>query len=95
MRRDFEEPASHGRAFDQMAHEVWRFAPLDSSHAYQNYLPFDYVWHRLSLHLNDPTELIAHNALTVVMDLVFKHCKTSEITVSLLTYQGQLKPGIG
>lgn len=89
---DLRNPRVMAGAFDQMAHEVWRFAPLDSSHAYQNYLPFDYVWHRLSLHLNDPTELIAHNALTVVMDLVFKHCNRSEITVSLRTYQASSNP---
>lgn len=82
---DLRNPRLMAGAFDQMAHEVWRFAPLDPLHKYQKYLPFDYVWHRLSLHLNAPTRLIAHEAITVVMDRVFKHGTRSEVTVSLLT----------
>lgn len=72
-------------AFEQMAHEVWRFAPLDPAHSYQKYLPYDYVWHRLSLHLNDPAEIIAHLALTEMIDRVFKDDKSAVIALTVDT----------
>lgn len=82
---DLTIPRIMAGAFDQMAHEVWRFAPLDRLHKYQKYLPFDYVWHRLSVHLNDPAEVIAHTALGEMIDLAFNLSKRGEITLSLRT----------
>ncbi len=85
---DLYNPRVMGGVFEQMAHEVWRFAPLDPLHQYQKFLPFDYVLHRLtvyldSLHLIDPGEIIAPVALDVMMDRVFKHGDRSEVTLSL------------
>ncbi|WP_319244054.1 hypothetical protein [uncultured Propionivibrio sp.] len=49
---EMRNPRVMAGVFEQMAHEVWRFAPLDPNHQYQKYLPFDYVWHRLSVGLS-------------------------------------------
>jgi hypothetical protein len=84
-KEDLYNPRTMAGAFEQMAHEVWRFAPFDQAHRYQKFLPFDYVWHRLSLHFNDPEEEIAHTALGEMLDMPFKHDWTKEITLTLRT----------
>lgn len=82
---DLKNPRVMVGAFEQMAHEVWRFAPLEQSHAYQKFLPFDYVWHRLSLQFNEDHGVVAHCAITDMLDRVFHHSDKAEVTLSLLT----------
>ena len=85
---DLKIPRVVAGVFQQLLNEVWRFAPVDPAHQYQKFLPFDYIWHRISDHLNDPAEIIAHVALGNLLGKVIDY----EDPGSMLTLVTEVKP---